>query len=156
MRHLQETDYPAIISKLDEWWGGRPMRGLLPRLFFQHFSDTSWVIEDHGEVVGFLIGFLSQVFQDTGYIHFVGVHPLYRANGLGKQLYEQFFKAMRDHGRHIVEAITSPVNRESVAFHTRMGFVVVPGDAIVESIPVHRNYDGCGGDRVIFRKTLVR
>lgn len=107
MRHLEETDYPAIISQLDAWWGGRSMRGLLPRLFFQHFNDTSWVIEDKGEVVGFLVGFLSQALRDTGYIHFVGVHPLYRTKGFGKQLYEQFFQAMRQNNRHMVEAITS-------------------------------------------------
>ena len=155
MRQLQESDYPVIVSKLDEWWGGRSMTGLLPRLFFQHFNDSSWVIEDHGEVVGFLVGFWSQTYRDTGYIHFAGVHPAYRSQGLGGQLYEQFFQAMRDTGRHIVEAVTSPVNRRSVAFHTHLGFTMVPGDGVVDSIPVHRNYDGRGGDRVIFRKVLA-
>jgi ribosomal protein S18 acetylase RimI-like enzyme len=155
MRRLQETDYPAIIAKVDEWWGGRAMTGLLPRLFFQHFSDSSWVIEDEGEIVGFLVGFLSQTHTDTGYIHFVGVHPAYRSKGLGRQLYEQFFQTMRDNRRHIVEAITSPMNRGSVAFHTRLGFTIVPGDGLVDAIPVHRNYDGRGGDRVILRKVLA-
>lgn len=131
------------------------MVALLPRLFFQHFNDTSWVKEDDGEMVGFLVGFRSQSYDDTGYIHFVGVHPSYRSKGLGGQLYQQFFQAMRDNGRHIVEAITSPINRGSIAFHTRLGFTIVPGDGFLDAVPVHRNYDGRGGDRVIFRKVLA-
>ena len=43
MRRLQEADYPAIISKIDEWWGGRTMTALLPRLFFQHFADRAGI-----------------------------------------------------------------------------------------------------------------
>ena len=155
MRRVEEADYPAIILKIDEWWGGRTMTALLPRLFFQHFNDSSWVMEDDGEIVGFVVGFLSQTQDDTGYIHFVGVHPAYRSKGLGRQLYEQFFQAMRENGRHIVEAITSPINRGSVAFHTHLGFTIIPGDGVVNDIPVHRNYDGRGGDRVIFRKVLA-
>jgi len=92
MRRLQETDYPAIISKVDEWWGGRAMTALLPRLFFQHFNDSSWVIEDDGEIVGFLVGFLSQTYGDTGYIHFVGVHPAYRSKGLGGNFMSSSFR----------------------------------------------------------------
>ncbi len=131
------------------------MVALLPRLFFQHFNDTSWVKEDDGEIVGFLVGFRSQTYGDTGYIHFVGVHPSYRSKGLGGQLYQQFFQAMRNNGRHIVEVITSPINRGSIAFHTRLGFTIVPGDGLLDAVPVHRNYDGRGGDRVIFRKVLA-
>jgi hypothetical protein len=37
---------------------------LLPRLFFQHFTDTSLVAERDGQMAGFLIGFLSQSPRD--------------------------------------------------------------------------------------------
>ncbi|MCL5116347.1 MAG: GNAT family N-acetyltransferase [Firmicutes bacterium] len=153
-RLLSEADYLPLIQVMDDWWGGRPMRALLPRLFFQHFQDTSWVIEHQNTVVAFLVGFYSQTDADLGYIHFVGVHPAYRTQGLGTRLYRTFFDAMGASGRHRVETITSPVNRGSIAFHQRMGFDFVPGDAIQDGIPVHQNYDGRGGDRVLFRKTL--
>jgi hypothetical protein len=32
---------------------------------------------------------------------------------------------------------------------------IVPGDGVVDAVPVHRNYDGRGGDRVVFRKVLA-
>ena len=37
-------------------------------------------------------------------------------------------------GRILVRAVTSPVNRGSVAFHQRMGFQLEPGDAQVDGI----------------------
>ena len=40
------------------------MRAMLPRLFFEHFRDTSFVAEEDGEIVGFLCGFLSQTYPD--------------------------------------------------------------------------------------------
>jgi hypothetical protein len=42
IRHLSPADYPLVISVIDNWWGGRQMAGLLPRLFFEHFTDTSF------------------------------------------------------------------------------------------------------------------
>ncbi|MCP9835642.1 MULTISPECIES: hypothetical protein [unclassified Cyanobium] len=59
IRHLELDDYPPIISVLDEWWGGRPMAARLPRLFFVHFSSTSFSAVEDGQIVGFLIGFVS-------------------------------------------------------------------------------------------------
>jgi hypothetical protein len=46
------------------------------------------------------------------------------------------------------------VNRGSVAFHQRMGFRLEPGDDEVDGIPVSSGYDGYGGDRVRFIRSL--
>jgi len=73
--HLQVEvkDYDPIIQVIDDWWGGRPMAGMLHRLFFEHFQPTSFVIEEHAEIQGFLVVSVS-TNPDPGYIHFVGVH----------------------------------------------------------------------------------
>ncbi len=76
IRNVRPSDYPPIITMLDDWWGGRKMSAMLPRLFFEHFCDTSFIIEGDEKIVAFLIGFLSQSRSDEAYIHFVGVHPL--------------------------------------------------------------------------------
>ena len=39
-------------------------------------------------------------------------------------------------GRTRVRAVTSVVNRDSIAFHQRLGFVVLPGDSEVDGLPV--------------------
>ena len=82
IRNVQSADYSPIISVLNDWWGGRKMSDMLPKLFFVHFSETSFIIEQDNKIHGFLIGFLSQTFADEAYIHFVGIHPDYRKQGL--------------------------------------------------------------------------
>jgi len=154
LRHLEVKDYVPIIQIIDEWWGGRPIAGLLPRLFFEHFQPTSFVIEKNTEIQGFLVGFRSQTAPNHAYIHFVGVHPDTRGQGIGSRLYEHFFEVVRQLGCTEAHAITSPVNKGSIAFHTSMGFAILPGDAEIDGIAVTTNYDGHGSDRVLFRRYL--
>jgi ribosomal protein S18 acetylase RimI-like enzyme len=138
IRPAAPADYPRVHAVIDDWWGGRPMAAMLPKLFFVHFRDTSFVAEDGGALAGFLCGFRSQTFADEAYIHFVGVDPARRATGLGRALYEQFFAAVPD--RSVVRAVTSPVNERSVAFHRALGFEVERVDD---------DYDGGGEARVL-------
>jgi ribosomal protein S18 acetylase RimI-like enzyme len=143
IRHAEPADYGRVISVVDDWWGGRTMAAMLPKLFFVHFRDTSFVAEDDGELAGFLCGFRSQTYDDEAYIHFVGVDPSRRGDGLGRLLYERFFEAVRP--RTIVRAVTSPVNERSVAFHRAIGFEVEKVDDA---------YDGRGEARVLLLKRL--
>ncbi len=151
---MEPADYNPIIAVVDDWWGGRHMAAMLPRLFFVHFRPTSFAAEEDGRLCGFLVGFVSQTDPTQAYIHFVGVDPAYRAHGLGRLLYERFFAAARSLGCTQVSCVTSPVNKGSIAFHTRLGFSIVPGDDEVDGIPVSTNYDGRGGSRVLFRRQL--
>ena len=154
IRHLSPADYPLVISVIDQWWGGRPVAGKLPRLFFEHFTDTSFAAERDGRLAGFLAGFISQSRPDEAYIHFVGVAPAERGSGLGRLLYEAFFRAAEARGCILIRAVTSLVNRGSVAFHQRMGFQLEPGDTEAGGIPVSSGYDGPGNDRVRFLRIL--
>ncbi|HBY95306.1 MAG: GNAT family N-acetyltransferase [Ardenticatenaceae bacterium] len=154
IRTAEPTDYAPVIAVVDDWWGGRHMSAMLPKLFFIHFRETTLVAEEDRELVGFLSGFLSQTDPEEAYIHFVGVNPEYRQAGVGRLLYERFFEVARRHGRHLVRCVTSPVNKSSIAFHTHMGFGIVSGNGEVDGISVHRNYDGQGEDRVLFVKAL--
>lgn len=95
IRQIRPSDYRPVIAVIDGWWDGRQMADMLPRLFFEHFTETSFAAERDGEVVGFLVGFLSQSRLGEAYIHFVGVHPAERGRGLGRQLYQRFFAAAR-------------------------------------------------------------
>jgi GNAT superfamily N-acetyltransferase len=154
LRHLETSDYYPIVSAANEWWGGRPVAGILLRIFFEHFQSSSFVVEQDGAMQGFLIGFRSQTNPAQAYIHAVGIHPEARGQGLGRVLYEHFFAVVRDLGCDEVLSITSPVNKGSIAFHRKMGFEILPGDAEVEGVAVTTNYDGRGGARVLFRRRL--
>jgi predicted GNAT superfamily acetyltransferase len=144
LRHAEPGDYARVIEVIDQWWDGREMAAMLPKLFFVHFRDTSFVAEEDGELAGFLCGFRSQTYAEEAYVHFVGVDPMRRTSGLGRALYERFFEAVAP--RTVVRAVTAPVNERSVAFHRAIGFEVERVD---------EDYDGRGQARVLLVKALA-
>jgi L-amino acid N-acyltransferase YncA len=152
-----EADHPVLVGQVDDWWGGRKMHELLPRLWFQHFTRTSLVAEDaEGRLVGFLVGFVSPDRPDEAYIHMVGTSPNHRRTGLGRRLYDRFFEDMRALGVRRVRAVTWPGNQVSVRFHRAMGFVPSdgPGTQNLYGTPAYPDYDADGDDRVAFSREL--
>jgi ribosomal protein S18 acetylase RimI-like enzyme len=153
LRRPTEDDYASIVDVVDEWWGGRRIRALLPRLWFQHFTGTSWIAESpEGRLAGFLIGFVSPDHPTEAYVHMIGADPNHRRQGVGRALYERFFTDMRSRGVAHVHAVTWPGNRISVGFHERIGFQAAdgPGTQRLYGTPAFADYDGEGEDRVLF------
>lgn len=125
LRRPLPEDHARVVAVVDEWWDGRPMAAMLPRLYFEHFAGTSLVAESRsGDLLGFLVGFASADVPDEGYVHFVGVAPSARGDGLGRLLHDRFATEMALGGRRTVRCVTSVVNEPSVAFHTAIGFGV--------------------------------
>ena len=153
-RLIRGEDFYRISPLLNEWWGGRQMTDMLPKLFFDHFNNTSFIVELNEEIVGFLIGFNSQSNINEAYIHFVGVHPDKRNLKIGRQLYEKFCSEVKSSGRKKVKCVTSPINKASIAFHTKMGFQIEKGNKVVDGLNIHSDYDGHNQDRVLFVKSL--
>lgn len=156
-RRPAEADYHAVIAVVDEWWGGRKMRALLPRLWFQHFTATSWIAESgDGRLEGFIVGFVSPDHPADAYIHMVGTNPNHRKRGLGRALYERFFEDARARGARQVKAVTWPGNQISVRFHTAMGFRPDggPDTQRLYGTVAYPDYDGEGEDRVHFIRDL--
>lgn len=146
-RSPRTSDYDQVIASLNEWWGGRSMTDMLPRLFFDHFRDTSLVgVDDHGAIAAFVVAFVSPAEPDLGYIHFVGVAPERRRHGLAAAAYRETFEMLAVRGCLRVKAVTSSSNLDSQAFHKALGFAV--SEPIVD-------YDGPGEDRVVLTFSLV-
>lgn len=154
IRNAEPSDYQSIIAVVDDWWGGRRMANMLPKLFFIHFRPTSFVAEHNGKIVGFVIGFVSQTFPEEAYIHFVGIQPGFRKEGLGSALYERLFATVAKLNCRLVRCVTSPVNKASISFHLRMGFSALDSGKSIDGVPAAKDYDGKGEDRVVFIKSL--
>ncbi len=75
-------------------------------------------------------------------------------DGWGRELYHHFFQTVKQKGCDTIRCITSPVNKGSISFHTKLGFAVEKGDKMVDGIDVTSNYDGKGNDRVTFVKKI--
>ncbi|MEA2544863.1 MAG: hypothetical protein QOI09_136 [Chloroflexota bacterium] len=156
-RRPTESDHAPIVRLVDEWWGGRRVSGLLQRVWFQHFTGTSWIAEDEdGHLLGFLVGFISPDDPEVGYVKMIGTNPNRRRHGLGAELYRRFFDDVAGRGVRRVKAITWPGNRASVGFHQSIGFGLVdgPGTQNLFGFPAFADYDGDGEDRIVFVREL--
>lgn len=156
IRPAASADYDQIIAQLDDWWGGREMAPMLPRLFFTHFRPWTYVAERDGAVLGFLAAFQSQTDPAQVYCHFIGVAPEARGQHIGETLYHRLFADAAIAGCREVLAVTSPRNEGSVAFHRRLGFAPLPGPCASDETPYTPAYDGPGEDRVRFHKFIHR
>ena len=155
IRTLKPEDYDFIIVRVNEWWGGRNLAPGLPRLFFNHFAATSLAVEDEtGRITAFLVGFISPQRADEVYIHYAAVDPAFQRAGLGRKMYEAFFKTALAHCRTVVRCMTSPVNRDSIAFHRKMGFRLEESPHKEDGIPYHPDFNGPGDRKVLFVKRL--
>ena len=150
IRNSKPSDHQRIISVMKDWWGGRDLTWMLPKLFLVHFCDTSFIIEKSEDLMAFLIGFLSQSKVNEGYIHLVGVHPDYRGMGLGEFLYHRFFQICKANNRDTIRSCTSPVNKGSIEFHRKIGFSILRGDAEIDGIQVTLDYNGPGDPKILF------
>lgn len=129
LRTATAGDHAAVTAAVSTWWGERDLSALLQPLFLGNFASTSLIAEDtDGRLIGFLVGFPSLDDPTDSYVHFVGVAPDSRGEGLGRLLHDTFAGEMARRGVERVHCVTSPVNGASVAFHTRIGFEVESAD----------------------------
>ena len=130
-------DWERVVAVLPSWWDGRDLRALLPKVFFEHFRGTSLLVEHEDTLVAFLVGFFCARPPRRG------LHPL-RRRGAGvapgrprRATCTGASSAWRaPNGRSVVRAVTAPVNTGSIAFHTALGFSLLPGDDEVDGVPV--------------------
>lgn len=156
-RRPVEADHRVLVRVIDDWWGGRRLVHLLPRLWLQHFTGTSWIAETaDGALAGFLVGFISPDDPTRGYVHMIGVSPNQRRRGLGRELYERFCADVGARGVREVRAITWAGNRVSIGFHTSIGFRVDegPGTQRLFGTRAYPDYEGDGQDMVVFRRSI--
>lgn len=154
IRNGKPPDHEKIVSVMPEWWGGRDLSSSVLKVFFIHFKQSTFIAEIGDELIGFLVGFMSQSEERVGYIHFAGVHPQFRKFGIGRRLFEKFYAACKANDRSILKSCTSPVNKLSINFHRKMGFEIEAGNGIIDDVPVTLDYLGKGNPMVLFKKIL--
>lgn len=143
IRGITKQDFDYIVSVLDRWWGGPSSERAHPILFYE-LGEQALIAEADGEVVGFLLGFLTPAEPPVAYVHLVGIHPDHRRQGVGKRLYERFIERARALRAHSMKAITTVGNEGSLRFHEALGFEVTE----------EPDYAGAGRSRIVFTKEL--
>jgi len=153
-----EADYDALITIVDEWWSGRPVRRLLPRLWLRHFAGWSWLARVNGDrLVGFAIGFLSPGLPGTAALHLLGVDPNHRRRGIGRDLGRRLADDAAAAGADRIEMVIPTGDQVALGFLRAIGFAVVadPDLRPIHGTPAHADYDGPGEDRIVLARVLV-
>jgi len=142
-RALTKQDYDEVVRVIDEWWGG-PSTALAHPIFFYELGRLARVVESDGQLVGFLLGFISPDTRE-GYVHLVGIDPDYRRRGVGRLLYTAFEKDCAAEGVKLLKAISPQGNEGSLRFHEAQGWQM-------EKVA---DYAGAGRVRVVFTRKLT-
>ena len=137
-------------------WPQFKERESIYHLFCKFFNNTCFVSERDGNIVGFVLGFISQVNPSEAYIHLVAVDPSAQRHGLAERLYKEFFNAAVALNARTVRLIVNPDNSRSLAFHNKLGFQVVSsGETIeVDGVLAVKDYNGPGHHMVSFSRSL--
>lgn len=145
-RTITKRDFDRIVEVIDHWWGG-PIGTFAHPIFFYELGGHALIVEDGGEMIGFLLGFLHDAADKsgrTGYVHLVGIHPEYRRRGVGRLLYREFVGTCRESGCTRMKAITTTGNEGSLRFHLALGW----------SATEVEDYAGPGRKRIVFTKDV--
>ena len=143
-----KADFDQIITDIVDFWGHDRVKKLHNPVYFYEFGNTAYVIKEGEKVTGYLLGLFSQT-APVAYVKFISVRSSHRKQGIGRQLYEHFTEYAKTIGYTEIKAVTSPANKDSVAFHKAIGMEPV-GEPDEDGIPVMRDYGGPGIDRVVF------
>lgn len=142
-RKITKGDFDQIVEVIDRWWGG-PISTFAHPIFFHELGDNALIVEQDGQLIGFLLGFIVFKSPKTGYVHLVGIHPDFRRKGVGRVLYETFTERCRNLGCMRMKAITTTGNEGSLQFHRALGWSADDVD----------DYAGPGRKRVVFTRSL--
>jgi GNAT superfamily N-acetyltransferase len=106
-----------VLGRLLDFWDGRDVAHLHHPVWFRQFGDSALAVRGpDGTLAGYLLGCLT---PRVAYVHVVAVQPSLRGTGAARSMYEVVLARAAHLGCLTVEAITTPGNTASLAFHRR-------------------------------------
>lgn len=161
IRPITLPDHAAILRLNAEC---QPFVALLTEADLQHLLPIGGLhrvaVDANGTVIGYLLAFYSEAPYDDEeirhlrhhltepfcYIAQVAITADSRRQGIARALYESLFATARARGLRTIcsEVNTNPPNRESLAYHQRMGFT-----------PLHEHLLSSGWTVVFLTKSLA-
>jgi ribosomal protein S18 acetylase RimI-like enzyme len=157
LRPATESDHPVLVGVIDDWFGGRRVRHLLPRAWLRHFGSTSLVARTvTGTPIGFLVGFHSADRPPEAVIQLLAVHPSHRRRGVGRALVAAFTGHAAAAGRTQATAVAWADDPVAAAFFEAVGFAPDDGPETrrLYGRLAHPDYDGDGEDRIVYAVRL--
>lgn len=93
------------------------------KIMLRYFGNSCFVAEFNNEIVGFVMGFRSQVDNDKFFLWQIGVFSYHRGKEIGKMLLDEFEKAGKNIGCKKVEVTVDPENIPSQKLFEKNGYL---------------------------------
>jgi len=156
IRNVKEKDFLDIMEVATNCEPMPVERGSIYHDLTRYFANTCFVAEKEGGIVGFILGWVSQMEDAIAYIHNICVIPDMRRKGIAANLYDRFIEAVREMGCNRVFLIINPHNKISLNFHQTLGFKISEeGEGIdIEDIRAVKDYNGPGKHMAVMYKEI--
>ena len=128
------------------------------KIMLRYFQNTCFIAEEGGEIVGFLMGFVSPVHESTYFLWQVGVSPATRGKGVGKLLLKAAENHLKEMDIRKIEVTVDPENEPSLRLFKSSGYMNISrqeGETVhvLENLAV-KDYYSPGRHFVLFEKRI--
>ena len=128
------------------------------KIMLRYFGNSCFVAKFNDEIVGFVMGFRSQVDNKTFFLWQIGVSSDHRGKEIGKMLLNEFEKAGKNLGCKRVEVTVDPENIPSQKLFEKNGYFNISsreGDVVeVMGVTAVKDYYKPGRHFILFEKEL--
>ena len=157
IRHVKEDEFLNIAALSLKCPPLATERNSVYHIFTKFFQNTFLVVEDDsGNIIAFLLGFISQVNPEDAYIHLLCVDPSFRRKNIASALVEEYISIVSSKGSKTIYLITGPKNKISQTFYGKLGFKPVNNDKTlkIDGISVVKDYNGPEDHKVLLYRNI--
>jgi diaminobutyrate acetyltransferase len=130
------------------------------KIILRYFSDSCFIAEFKKDIVGFVMGFKSQVDKKKFFIWQIGVFSKYKGKEIGKKLLDKIEKTAKELGCKLMELTVDPENIPSQRFFEKNGYINVSSKEgkIIEVMgnTAVKDYYKPGRHFILFQKELKK
>ncbi|MHA1266089.1 MAG: GNAT family N-acetyltransferase [Candidatus Helarchaeota archaeon] len=92
------------------------------------FSNTFFVYEEQGKIIGFIVGFPNTAVKGEFWLYQVGIYEEYRGRGIGSKLLARLIEQVKAEGYACMRSHFKFENKHSRALHEKFGMKVCGQD----------------------------
>lgn len=124
----------------------------------RYFGNSCFIAELDNKIIGFAMGFQSQVDKNKFFLWQIGVNPKYRGKEIGKRLLGNIDKVARRLGCECIELTVDPENIPSQKLFLNNGYKNISSREgeikIVSGVECVKNYYKPGRHFILFVKNI--
>ena len=128
------------------------------KIMLRYFGNSCFVAKFNDEIVGFVMGFRSQVDKEKIFLWQIGVFSYYRGKEVSKMLLDDFEKAGKNLGCKRIEVTVDPDNIASQKLFEKNGYLNISsreGEIVeVKGSTAVKDYYKPGRHFILFEKEI--